>query len=125
TVPLIIITYVIFLLFKKTFNRIGASNIILAIAFIGVCALVLFRLYDNFSQEGNEVDVTWFGILNSFFFITLAPLFSRWWESKYNPSAAMKYGIELILLGFGFAVLSYGASDIPSGAMTASVSMIF
>ena len=37
----------------------------------------------------------------------------------------MKYGIGLILLGLGFAVLSYGASDIPSGAMTASVSMIF
>lgn len=125
TVPLIIITYVIFLLFKKTFKKIGLSNIILAIAFIGVWALVLFRLNDKFSQEGNEVDATWFGILNSFFIITLAPLFSRWWESKYNPSAAMKYGIGLILLGLGFAVLSYGASDIPSGAMTASVSMIF
>ncbi|PHR10809.1 MAG: MFS transporter [Aequorivita sp.] len=125
TVPLIIITWVIYLLFKKTFTRIGASNIVLAIAFIGVWGLVLYRLYDKFSQEGNEVDATWFGILNSFFIITLAPLFSRWWESKYNPSAGMKYGIGLILLGLGFAVLSYGASDIPSGAMTASVSMIF
>lgn len=53
TVPLIIITYVIFLLFKKTFKKIGLSNIILAIAFIGVWALVLFRLNDKFSQEGN------------------------------------------------------------------------
>ena len=125
TVPLIIITYVIFLLFKKTFKRIGASNIILAIAFIGVWALVLFRLNDKFSQEGNEVDATWFGILNSFFIITLAPIFSKWWESKYNPSAAVKYGIGLIMLGLGFAILSYGASDIPPGAMTAKVSMIF
>lgn len=125
TIPLIIISWVIFLLFKKTFNRIGASNIVLAIAFIGVWGLVIFRLVDKFSQEGNEVDATWFGILNSFFIITLAPLFSRWWESKYNPSAAVKYGIGLILLGLGFAILSYGASDIPPGAMTASVSMIF
>ena len=37
----------------------------------------------------------------------------------------MKYGIGLVLLGIGFAVLSYGASDIPPGAKTASVSMIF
>src|SRR5690606_41054032 len=87
----------------------SSDLIVLAIAFIGVWGLVLYRLYDNFSQEGNEIEATWFGILNSFFIITLAPLFSRWWESKYNPSAAMKYGIGLILLGLGFAVLFYGA----------------
>ncbi|WP_418510945.1 peptide MFS transporter [Corallibacter sp.] len=125
TVPLIIISWVLILLAKKTFSRIGLSNIILAVAFIGLWALVLYRLNDKFSQDGNEVEATWFGILNSFFIITLAPLFSRWWESKYNPSAAMKYGIGLILLGLGFAFLSYGAGDIPSGAKTASVSMIF
>jgi len=125
TVPLIIITWVLILLAKKTFNRIGLSNIVLALAFVGLWILVLYRLNDKFSQEGNEVEATWFGILNSFFIITLAPLFSRWWESKYNPSAAMKYGIGLILLGLGFAFLSYGAGEIPSGAKTASVSMIF
>lgn len=125
TVPLLIITWVLYLLAKKTFKKIGLSNIILAIAFAGLWYLVIFRLVDKFSQEGNEVDATWFGILNSFFIITLAPLFSRWWESKYNPSAAMKYGIGLILLGLGFAFLSYGAGEIPSGAKTASVSMIF
>ncbi|GAA3609105.1 peptide MFS transporter [Flavivirga amylovorans] len=125
TIPLIIITWVLFLLSKKTFSRIGLSNIILAIAFIGIWYLVIFRLVNKFSEPGNEIEATWFGILNSFFIITLAPLFSRWWESKYNPSAAMKYGIGLILLGIGFAVLSYGASDIPSGAKTASVSIIF
>ena len=125
TVPLAIISWVLVLLAKKTFTRIGLSNIVLAIAFIALWVLVVYRLMDKFSQEGNQVDATWFGILNSFFIITLAPFFSRWWESKYNPSAAMKYGIGLILLGLGFAVLSYGASGIPSGAKTASVSMIF
>ncbi|MDO5970818.1 peptide MFS transporter [Flavivirga aquimarina] len=125
TIPLIIITWVLFLLSKKTFSRIGLSNIVLAIAFVGIWFLVVFRLVNKFSEPGNEIEATWFGILNSFFIITLAPLFSRWWESKYNPSAAMKYGIGLILLGIGFAVLSYGASDIPSGAKTASVSIIF
>jgi len=125
TIPLIIITYVIVLIFKKTFRKIGASNIVLGLAFLGIWGLVIFRIYDKASAQELVVDATWFGILNSFFIITLAPLFSKWWESKYNPSAAMKYGIGLILLGIGFAILSYGATDIPPGALTASVSMIF
>ena len=55
----------------------------------------------------------------------MAPLFSKWWESKYNPSAAVKFGIGLILLGIGFGALAYGASTIPQGAKTASVSLIW
>ncbi len=125
TIPLIIISYVLVLIFKKTFKKIAASNIFLGIAFVLIWALVLYRIYDKAFSEELKVDATWFGILNSFFIITLAPIFSKWWESKYNPSAAMKYGIGLVLLGIGFAVLSYGASDIPPGAKTASVSMIF
>ncbi|WGF92783.1 peptide MFS transporter [Aequorivita marisscotiae] len=125
TVPLIIISWVIYLLVKKTYSRIALSNVALVIAFIGIWGLVIYRLYDKFNQTELQVDATWFGILNSFFIITLAPIFSKWWESKYNPSAAVKYGIGLILLGLGFAILSYGASDIPPGAMTAKVSMIF
>jgi POT family proton-dependent oligopeptide transporter len=125
TVPLIIITWVLYLLFKKTYSRIGLSNIVLGLAFIGIWGLVIYRLTDKFSQEGNQIDASWFGILNSFFIITLAPMFSRWWESKYNPSAAMKYGLGLILLGLGFAILSYGSTGITPGSKTASVSMIF
>jgi POT family proton-dependent oligopeptide transporter len=125
TVPLIIITWVLYLLFKKTYSRIGLSNIVLGLAFVGIWGLVIYRLIDKFSQEGNQIDASWFGILNSFFIITLAPMFSRWWESKYNPSAAMKYGLGLILLGLGFAILSYGSAGITPGSKTASVSMIF
>ncbi len=125
TVPLIIISWVIILLIKKTHDRIAISNIALSIAFVGIWGLVIYRLIDKFSQQELAVDATWFGTLNSFFIITLAPIFSKWWESKYNPSAAVKYGLGLVLLGVGFAILSYGASGIPPGAMTASVSMIF
>ena len=125
TVPLMIITWVLYLLFKKTYSRIPYSNIFLGLAFVGVWGLVLFRLNDKFGQEGNEIDASWFAILNSFFIITLAPLFSKWWESKYNPSAAMKYGIGLILLGLSFGILAFGSMGIPQGAKTASVSMIF
>ncbi|MGB5460824.1 MAG: peptide MFS transporter [Eudoraea sp.] len=125
TVPLMIITWVLYLLFKKTYSRIGLSNIVLGLAFVGIWGLVIYRLIDKFSQEGNQIDASWFGILNSFFIITLAPFFSRWWESKYNPSAAMKYGLGLILLGLGFAILSYGSAGVLQGSKTASVSMIF
>ena len=66
----------------------------------------------------NEVEITasWFSILNSFFIIALASLFSKWWDSKYNPSAAMKYGLGLLVMSVGFAVLAYGARVIPPGA---------
>jgi len=74
-------------------------------------------------KDSLEVPASWFGILNSFFIITLAPLFGKIWESKYNPSGPAKFGIGLILLGLGFAVLAYGGIDISQGAQTASVSM--
>ena len=125
TIPLIIITWVLYLLFRKTFDRIRWSNIVLALAFAGVWGLVIYRLVDKFSQEGNQIEASWFAILNSFFIITLAPMFTKWWESKYNPSAAIKYSLGLILLGLGFAVLAYGSMGIPQGSKTASVSMVF
>lgn len=63
-----------------------------------------------------EITVSWFSILNSFFIIVFSSMFSKWWESKYNPSAAVKYGLGLILMGVGFAILAYGARIIPQGA---------
>ncbi|WP_299119891.1 peptide MFS transporter [uncultured Winogradskyella sp.] len=123
--PLAIITWVLYLLFKKTYSKIPYSNIILAISFIFLWYIVYYKLNREFSKEATEVPASWFGILNSFFIITLAPFFSKWWESKYNPSAAMKYGIGMVLLGLGFGILVFGTMGIPQGAKTASVSMIF
>ncbi len=123
--PLTIITWVLYLLFKKTYSKIPYSNIFLAIAFIALWGIVIWKINREFSKDATEVGASWFGILNSFFIITLAPLFSRWWESKSNPSAAMKYGLGLILLGLGFGVLVLGTSGIDQGAKTASVSMFF
>ena len=75
----------------------------------------------------NEVEIpaSWFSILNSLFIIMFAPLFSKWWESKYNPSASVKYGLGLILLGVGFGALAFGSMSIPSGAEVASVSIMW
>lgn len=77
------------------------------------------------SIKENEVEVpaSWFGILNSLFIIMFAPVFSKIWESKYNPTAPVKFGIGLILLGLGFGVLAYGSMGIGSGVT--SVSMIW
>jgi len=123
--PLAIITWVLFLLFKKTYSKIPYSNIILGVAFLGLWIIVSWKINREFSKDTTEAPASWFGILNSFFIITLAPFFSKWWESKYNPSAAMKYGLGLILLGLGFAILAFGTANIPQGAKTASISMIF
>lgn len=75
----------------------------------------------------NEVEIasTWFLILNSLFIIAFAPLFSKWWESKYNPSASSKYGLGLILLGVGFGALAFGSNSIAPGAKIGSVSLIW
>jgi POT family proton-dependent oligopeptide transporter len=72
-----------------------------------------------------EVPATWFSTLNSLFIITLAPLFSKIWESKYNPSANFKYGIGMFLLGLGMVAVAFGASGIAPGAEMAKVSMIW
>lgn len=72
-----------------------------------------------------EVPASWFGILNSFFIIAFAPLFSKIWESKANPSGPVKFALGLILLGLGFAVLAFGGLDIAKGAKGASVSMVW
>lgn len=124
-IPLGVITYVLVKLFQKTFGKYPLSNFILASSFIIIWGIVIYMLYKQFTQTDPEVPATWFTILNSLFIITLAPLFSKWWESKYNPSAAVKYGLGLILLGVGFLSLVIGASDIPQGAKTASVSLIW
>ncbi len=76
-------------------------------------------------KKGIEVKASWFGILNSLFIIILAPLFSKWWESKFNPGASVKYGIGLIFIGLGFGALALGSIGIIKGATSASVSMLW
>ncbi|MEM1219979.1 MAG: MFS transporter, partial [Bacteroidota bacterium] len=124
-IPLGIITWVLYSLFSQTFKKIALSNIILGFSFVVIWGIVGYKLYNEFSSTGTEVPATWYAILNSLFIIMFAPLFSRWWESKYNPSAAFKYGFGLILLGIGFGLLVFGSLSIPQGAKTAQVSMIW
>jgi POT family proton-dependent oligopeptide transporter len=124
-VPLAIITWVLVRLFSATFEKIGISNLVLGASFVVIWGLVIWMLRREFLAEKTEIPASWFSLLNSFFIITLAPLFSRIWESKYNPSGSVKFGIGLILLGLGFAFLAYGSSGIPQGAAAASVSILW
>jgi POT family proton-dependent oligopeptide transporter len=145
-VPLAIITYVLYLMFKRTFKDYAVANIILSSSFLIIWALAIWMLAKDYYTAGyldlsdsslatlkidkvtialTEVPATWFSTLNSLFIITLAPLFSKWWESKYNPSANLKFGIGMILLGVGMACIAFGANGIEAGAKTASVSMIW
>ncbi|RME93018.1 MAG: MFS transporter, partial [Bacteroidetes bacterium] len=122
-VPLGIITYVLYSLFRATFSKIALSNIILGSSFVIVWGIVLYKLSTEFQSTETEVPVTWFAILNSLFIIIFAPLFTKWWDSKYNPPASVKYFLGLALLGVGFAFLAFGARNVPSGAESAQLSM--
>ena len=145
-VPLAIITVVLYLLFKKTFKNYAIANGILSISFLIVWGIAIWMLVKDYYTAGylslsddtlsllkidkvtaalTEVPATWFSTLNSLLIISLAPLFSKWWESKYNPSANLKYGIGMSLLALGMACVAFGSSGIEAGAKTASVSMIW
>jgi POT family proton-dependent oligopeptide transporter len=69
-----------------------------------------------------EITVSWFSILNSFFIIAFASLISKWWDSKYNPSASVKYGLGLIIMAIGFGLLAMGSYGLVEGV---KVSMIW
>ncbi len=145
-VPLAIINWVLFLLFKRTFKKYSLANSILAFSFVIIWLITFWMLTNEWYKAGflslsdglrefllieksteplTEVPASWFGVLNSLFIITFAPLFSKWWESKYNPTANVKYGIGMFLLALGMACVAFGAMGIEAGAKTASVSMIW
>ena len=124
-VPLLVITYVLISLFKKTFTEILFSNIVLGLSFIIVWGIIIFKIYSESQSTSTEVPITWFAILNSLFIIIFAPLFSKWWDSSYNPPASVKYFLGLALLGIGFGFLAFGARNVPAGADRASLSMMW
>ena len=123
-IPLSIITFVLWKLFVQTFKKYPLGNMILGFSFAVIWGVVIWMLQREFSNDETVVAASWFGILNSFFIIAFAPLISKIWESKFNPPAAIKYGVGLTLLGLGFASLAYGASEITNG-VDIKVSMVW
>ncbi|MGK0369613.1 MAG: POT family proton-dependent oligopeptide transporter [Bacteroidia bacterium] len=78
------------------------------------------------SIEDKQVTIptSWFSILNSFFIIAFASFFAKWFDSKYNPSAAGKYAIGLITMGLGFGILVFGLYGVEAGAKVSMVWLI-
>ena len=75
-IPLGIITWVLILLFKKTFSKYALSNLILAISFIIIWRIAVWMLNVEFEKEIAEVQASWFGVLNCYLLLLL-PLFFK------------------------------------------------
>lgn len=128
-IPMLLLTWVLVSLAKKIFEAFPLTILFTGISFLIIWGIIIWINYNNFNNETLEVPASWFGTLNSFFIISLAPLFSMMWVrlagTSINPSGPIKLAIGLFLLGIGFGALVVGASTIPAGAQTASVSMIW
>ena len=124
-VPMMIISYIIYLLSLNTYSTYKLSSVFLISSFLIIWFIIIWMLVREFNNQSTEVPASWYGILNSFYIIVFAPLVSKIWQSKYNVSGPFKFGFGLISLAIGFAILAYGSINIPLGAKTASVSMIF
>jgi POT family proton-dependent oligopeptide transporter len=124
-IPAAILTWLLLQLHLATGKTQFLPNTLLALAFALIWGLVIWMLGREFGMEQSEVPATWFGVLNSFFLVILAPMFSKMWDKHWNPSGPVKFGVGLVLLGMGFAVLAYGSTAIPSGAKTAQISMMY
>jgi POT family proton-dependent oligopeptide transporter len=123
--PAVLLTWLLWRLNRSTGSRYLLANALLGLAFAFIWGLVLWMLNREFQLEQSEVPATWFGVLNSFFLVILAPMFSKMWERHWNPPGSVKFGVGLVLLGLGFAALAYGSAGIVQGAKTAQVSMVY
>lgn len=120
-IPLGVITSVLIMLFYKTVKKYPISVIALGLSFAFIWYIAIWMLIREFNSESAEIPASWFGVLNSLFIIIFAPLFSKLWETKFNPSASIKFAMGLILLGIGFGILAFGASAIPQGSEAGAV----
>ncbi len=123
--PLLAVTVVLIGLAKKIAKKYTATIFFTAISFAIMWGLAFWKVEKEFTAVNTEVPASWFGILNSFFIVALAPFFSKLWEKRFNPSGPVKFGIGLISVGLGFAGLAYGGRDIAAGASVAQVSMFW
>jgi len=124
-IPIAAVTFVLLKLSAKIFSKYPLTIIFTLISFTAIALLGFWKVYNEFTAVETEVTVAWFQILNAFFIVTFASLFSKLWEKVWNPSGPVKFAMGLVLVGIGFIALAYGSSDIPKGAETAAVSMIW
>ncbi|RZK42151.1 MAG: MFS transporter [Pedobacter sp.] len=123
--PLLAVSVVLFGLAKRIAKKYPVTIFFTALSFVIMWGLAIWKIEKEFSAVNSEVPASWFGILNSFFIVSLAPFFSKLWETKFNPSGPVKFAMGLLFVGLGFAGLAYGGSSIPQGATVAQVSMFW
>ena len=145
--PMIILTSFIYKLWKAIWKTNPLTIIFTSISFLIIWYLVIIRVlnklldiktanisdvFGSFSTTSVGemftgtalIDTSWFQILNPFFIVMLAPLYSIFWK-KFTFSGPQKFFIGLTLLASGFGALAIGASGIANGVETASVSLIW
>ena len=145
--PMIILTAFIYKLWKAIWTTNPLTIVFTSISFLIIWYLVIIRVlnkllgvqtanisevFGGFSNTSigemftgaTVVDTSWFQILNPFFIVILAPLYSIFWK-KFSFSGSQKFFIGLTLLAAGFGMLALGSISIPNGAETASVSMMW
>lgn len=119
--PILVVTFVLISLARKIFSRYPLTIFFTLLSFASIAALGGWKVYKEFTSLETEVTVSWFQILNAFFIVTFASLFSKLWEKYWNPSGPVKFAMGLFLVGFSFVVVAYGASPIPQGAAAGAV----
>lgn len=125
--PILIVTFVLINLAIKIFKQYPLTILFTMLSFISIAFLGFWKVYREFTSLETEVTVSWFQILNAFFIVTFASLFSKLWEKYWDPSGPVKFAMGLFLVGFSFVVVAYGAAPIPQGATAGvvRVSMIW
>ncbi len=78
---------------------------------------------------GFEIPAGWFQSLNPAFIIILAPLYAAMWTAlakrHMDPSAPVKFGLGLIIMGIGFVVMIGAAKLVVSGNSVLPTWLIF
>jgi proton-dependent oligopeptide transporter, POT family len=104
-------------LFWALFEQAGAS-----------LSLFTDRYVDR-SMFGLEIPASVFQSVNSFFIITLAPIMAWFWtvlgRRNLEPSSPAKFGMALMLAGFGYLVFNFGAGDTVASGTLMPVFFIF
>ena len=128
-VPLVLLSGLLYLLGMRVFKSTPITILATAISFVIIWYAAIYKTEIDYLSEVLEIPASWFSSLNSFFIIAFAPVFSLVWAKlskvRKNPSGPLKFALGLFILGLGYVALAYGSSDIPPGAQTASVSILW
>ncbi len=122
-----------------TLPRVERHRVFAALYLIALCPL-FWALFEQAGSSLNiftdqrvdrhlfgwEMPASWFQSVNSFWIITLAPLFAALWtwlgKRGLEPSAPLKFSLGLIQIGLGFLLLVAGAGT--NGELTPMIFVI-